>query len=128
MSKQSLQDLFDKSTAGVLAQGKGAIPVGGTSCFYRLTEHGKLLKCALGQVITDEQMTKHGLTEGVGPRGFSEAFMAELLPGVISRDARMFLGELQEAHDNAARTIDFLVNFKVLANHVAATWDLVPIA
>lgn len=92
------QELFERSTRGVIAQGGPAARFGpgipGAVCFYRAPT-GR--KCAFGQLIPDGA---YSLTlEGKRAAWVIEH---ELPPGLFEVDDAAFLSGLQNAHDVAA--------------------------
>jgi hypothetical protein len=125
--RQVFQSIFDKSTAAIIAQGEPSRAVTG-ACSYRCTKNGKSLKCAIGQLLTDEQMSKYQVRESFNPYVFQINLIAELAPGVDVDHAKAFLAELQQCHDRAEHLDRFLGSFKNLANSLANRYDLSPIA
>lgn len=118
----NLQDLFDRSVSGVIAQGRPARGTGG--CKYR-TDDGA--KCAVGQLIDD----KHYTFDMEGMRIDSKSLRADLIRealGLTEHDKKELglLAALQSAHDNAAflHVMDFLSVFKTFATAVADTFGL----
>jgi hypothetical protein len=120
-----IQAAFDKATAAVIAQGKRSIADDGDSCLYR-GPNGT--KCAVGHLMSDEQMSRFGIQEDSNPYVFPFALIEELLPGVNQTDACSFLSQIQRAHDRASTfESTFVVSFKDAANRVADNYGLKPI-
>lgn len=130
----TFQSAFDKATAGIIAQGEPSIKMSAAnpSCMYR--HDGK--SCAVGQLLTDEQIERFHVTEGENAAAFPIALIAELLPGEDVFGARGFLNDLQMAHDYAGTDFargqlpvgtTFLSDFRRRANEVAVTYNLEPI-
>lgn len=115
-----LQPLFDKAVKGVIAQGGHSICEDENTCAYRGLG-GK--KCAIGQLLSDEQIELHSIKEGMTPGKFPPALIRELLPGIQSGIAVQFLEELQNCHDSCAGS-NFIQTFKRVANEMADKWDL----
>lgn len=122
--KSVLQAAFDKAVTGVLKQGGKSCMSShnSTSCAYR-GEGG--FKCAVGQLLTDEQIEKYKVKEGSTPEDFSEELLAEVLPGVDGPTAEDFMEALQQAHDGAM-TANFKHDFLNRANKVAEGFQLNP--
>lgn len=122
----SMQTAFDTATAGIIAQGKrssnGTEP--GATCLYRGPEG---LKCAVGQLLSDEQIEKHGVPNSAGVHALSRELIEEILPDIEYYRAVDFLSDLQTAHDEA-RGNDFIASFTERANQVADAYGLVPIS
>lgn len=126
--KEAMQDVFNRACAGVIAQGE---PAGsGTGCRYRMTgQGGKVLKCAIGQILTDQQIEKYAVPEGQNPMVWPDELTFELATGIQDQYGfRNFLYELQRAHDGSSSYEDFVNTFKCRANEVASRFDLIPIA
>lgn len=123
--KEVLQAAFDKAVTGVLAQGnKSCVTENNcTICAYR-GEGG--FKCAIGQLLTDEQIQKYGIKEGATPSMFPEALITELFPGVDGELAQGFMETLQNAHDGAT-SFNFKREFLSRANDIANNCGLNPI-
>jgi hypothetical protein len=130
MSK-GMQTVFDTATAAIIKQGKRCVNNSGT-CQYRGPDG---LKCAIGHLITDEQMERHHIINSAGALSFSRALVEELIPDMNDLEVtRNFLSELQDAHD-LSYTISsllcsykgFVADFSERANKVAAKYDLTPI-
>lgn len=121
----SLQAAFDKAVKGVLAQGCKSVTTENNCsvCAYRGTEGAK---CAIGQLLTDEQIQKYGIKEGATPSMFPEELIAELFPGVDGELAQGFMETLQNAHDGTA-SFNFKREFLSRANDVANHYGLNPI-
>lgn len=129
----AMQAFFDKSTKGIIAQGKPSRANG--SCLYRLRESDEVLACAIGQCLTDEQIVKYKIEEGLTPGpsgpgkpGFSVHLVWELLPGVDYQHAIAFMGDLQGCHDSHSAGETFIPYFKASANEVARRYGLKPIS
>lgn len=129
-NKQAMQDIYNRACAGVIAQGVPARAANGGSCQYRLPYEGGVLKCAIGHVLTDEQIKKYGVQESTNPHRFAPELLAELLPGMFRMNAQLFLVELQQCHDMAgvSTTGTFLEGFKKRAYGFARHYGLIPIA
>lgn len=123
----SMQTVFDTATAGVIAQGVQSIGpdlnFGGTICLYRGKDG---IKCAVGHVLSDEQMVKYAIGENMNPYLFPSELLNELLPGYDNNTQKTFLAQLQTAHDCSA-TNGFVADFTERANKVAAGYELNPI-
>jgi hypothetical protein len=116
-----LQAIFDKACAGVIAQRGQSMMIGDNStCAYR-GEGGK--KCAIGHLLSDEQIEMYGVKEMDNPERFVSELVNELVPGVQTSMAVEFLTDLQDAHDNSHGG-GFVSDFKYRANLVAQKWNL----
>jgi hypothetical protein len=128
MSNEILQAVYDKACAAIIQQGKPAIITKWerSICQYR-TPDG--LKCAVGHLVSDEQIQKfQALQNNMAAGEFSEDMIAELLPGITEDDGRDFLMHLQQSHDDCSDSMDFVADFKERAVSLALQWGLVPIA
>ena len=116
------QEIFDRAVCGVYSQGKKSISGEkfGQVCAYR-GNNG--LKCAIGHIITDEQIEKYKVDNSSSIDSFSE----ELIEVICSDDdAEEFLIQLQDAHDAASTSLDFKTDFLSRANFVATRFNLNP--
>lgn len=102
MSK--LQEHFDKSTRGIIAQGGPATSETG-GCFYRHIKGGKEFKCAIGQLIPQHILEAQDITS------LTDA-LRTFLPG-YGTDKRVTYEQLQQCHDNAAVDVDSKNNAKI---------------
>lgn len=118
--EEILQPLFDKAVKGVIEQGAQSICADENTCAYRGVD-GK--KCAVGHILSDEQIEKFGITEGLIPNKFPPALIRELMPGIQTGIAVEFLEELQNCHDSCLK-YNFISVFKRLANEMAEKWNL----
>lgn len=121
--RAAMQVIFDKGTAGILAQGEPARAPSG-SCQYRTLKDGKTLKCAIGQVLTDEQIKKYDVLESMNPYTFKAELVNELLPGVEWSQGKDFLALFQQAHDRADPYGGFVNDFTYRANDLARSYGL----
>jgi hypothetical protein len=115
-----LQPLFDKAVKAVIAQGSCSLCADENTCAYRGVDNKK---CAIGHLLSDEQIASHGIKEGMLPNKFPPALIQELLPGVQSGIAVQFLEELQNCHDTTTGS-NFVKTFTRVANEMASKWDL----
>ena len=115
------QSLFDTSCNAIIAQGSKSSTTEG--CLYRGPE-GK--KCAIGHVVSDEQMAKYGITEQRSARVFPLDLFAELVPTEDPNAIKAMCVQLQSAHDQAVE-YDFVNDFKHRANQIAREEKLTPI-
>ena len=96
------QEIFNKVYAAVVAQAAPAVNGTGNSavCTYRGVNN---TKCAIGHILSDEQIEKYGvMSSTLLPQNFPIELVNELVPGVKSEDAVMFMRRLQRVHDDAA--------------------------
>lgn len=109
----TLQQIFDKSVGGVLAQGDFAREGDGGSCCYRLICFGgSVRKCAVGQLVPDraydsqmEGFTICRLRTEECPSPASVALKRALQAGEVDPDDEgtvHLLASLQTAHDTAS--------------------------
>lgn len=125
--KTVLQIAFNKACQGIIDQGVASnIPDAKIGCYYRLKSGDKVLKCAIGQLLSDEQIKKYKIKEGDDVRKFSTYLIDELLPGIEFETSYKFLDDLQLAHDMASQVKEqpFLQYFVYSANGVADTFGL----
>lgn len=114
------QEAFEKAYKGIVAQGCAARSPHG-ACLYRGPGN---TKCAIGHLLTDEQIVKHNIPEGLGASFLPRSLLEELLPGDIG--APMFFGDLQSVHDGAAHAEGkFIDAFNSRAGAFASNYDLV---
>jgi len=119
-----LQVLFDKACAGVIAQGaQSLMPGDNFTCAYRGTD-GK--KCAVGHLLSDEQIAMYGIKEMDNPEKFVTELVRLLVPGIQTGMAVEFLSDLQDAHDNSHHYSGsaFVSDFRYRANLIAQKWNL----
>jgi hypothetical protein len=131
----SYQEVFNKAVTGLIEQGQKSskeYPNLESICFYRKESDGKIIKCAIGHVLSDEQITKYNIKEGSNPYSFPEELVAELLSinfsdhpnnGLELLNGRGFLAGLQAAHDGA-KASDFEKSFMDAAKKLALTYEL----
>lgn len=126
------QKLFDKAVQGILAQGCPSLgyvedsygkPGGG--CAYRGVNGSK---CAIGHLLTDEQMKEYDIKEGTSPEMFPGKLLRELLPNMSYCSNLEFLMDLQDVHDKSSHSDvdanEFLKNFRMRAGKFAEKWNL----
>lgn len=113
------QEAFDKAYKGIVTQGRGSS--NDWQCLYR-GEGGA--KCAVGQLLSDEQLTVHKVRNSQGANSLPPALLSELLPD--DPKAGTFLSELQDAHDQATwcAVPSFIEAFKLRAADVAKKYKL----
>lgn len=116
MSLEVYQRLFDTAYHGVMAQGCQSKRL----MFYRYRGSDNR-KCAIGQLLTDEQMEKYLIAEGTTIGAFPIPLMNELFEGLVPNAS--FLYDLQRAHDGAG-VIGFADNYRLEMKAVAAKWNL----
>lgn len=123
----SYQEVFDKVKAALLAQGCRSM-IGGY-CRFR-GDGGR--KCAIGHLMTDEQMERHRVDESSNIREFPVALVKEIMPDVPPDDVIQFFHALQLAHDRSRPGperndfVDFETDFRNRMNHIAGSWKLKP--
>lgn len=124
------QDIFDRACKAVIAQGEQSIMGSDFSitCAYR-GRNG--MKCAIGHLLSDDQIVKYKVKEGTAPNQFPPQLILDLAPGIDSVDELdnfvKFLVKLQDAHDNC-RGIGFVNEFIVRANDLAKEYRLNPLS
>jgi hypothetical protein len=91
----TLQEIFDKSVGGVIAQGQQSLNRDKSSCMYR-GEDGA--KCVVGHLITDENY--YSSYEGGDISSSRVRAAVEGSIGELSTDAFNLLKDLQEIHDD----------------------------
>lgn len=129
-----LQSFFDQACALQLAQ--GCIAADADGCFLRLPEGDRMLKCVIGQMITDEQIVRYGIPYSASVSQFPEELIGELIPNVDGQIAENFMRAMQAAHDgllhynanHAGSPQSFETLFKRSANLVAKQFHLKEIA
>jgi len=80
------QEVFDQVKNHLLSQKKKAVSEYG-SCYYRVLKDGKILKCAGGCLIADDEYNPH-----------MEGRLWGTLPDITDYHAE-FISELQQIHD-----------------------------
>lgn len=121
---EKFQVVFDTATAALLKQNAKSARSVDNACYYRHPDAE--LRCAIGHLLSDDQMEKYHVNEGDSPSSFDDTLLAEILPGVHYIAAAEFLSSLQRAHDNANHS-DFRNSFIETANVVACQYGLNPI-
>lgn len=118
------QELFDRAVQGILTQGCPSLqnPEG---CAYRGVNGSK---CAIGHLLTDEQMKEYDIKEGTSPEMFPGKLLRELLPNMSYCSNLEFLMDLQDVHDKSSHSDvdanEFLKNFRMRAGKFAEKWNL----
>lgn len=113
----NMQEIFDKSVGGVIAQGRKSGQMG--SCKYRSHDG---TKCAVGHLITDEayDYSHEGLSVNhADVRGMLAASGID----TINADFLDMANQLQVAHDWAGDK-HFIDEFKDKAKETAKSFDL----
>lgn len=107
----SYQDLLNRAVAGILAQGCQSYVDNGSEeyCAYRGPNN---TKCAIGHLLTDEQMREYDIKENQIPTEFPDKLIEELAPNKDRDEVVQFFTALQRAHDYPDNDIDFIENFK----------------
>lgn len=129
--KKSMQSLFDKAVSLTYQQGRKSRNELSGSCVYRLKTDTGVLKCAIGHVLSDEQIKKYDISLASEVQRFPMDLIVELIPGAYTYvdmiEARGFMNRLQAAHDNAS-TVPALFpeTFLKGANDVAFAYGLTP--
>ena len=104
----TLQDLFDTMYHGIVDQGSQALDLSSGICQYRTTlEDGKVLGCAVGQLMTDEQADGlKGIVYDYDVRNLLEGM------GILYGTQEFALcRDMQQAHDRASSGGDDFVNY-----------------
>lgn len=120
----SRQEIFDKAVSGIIAQDALAQNRDGyntvISCFYFDLQYDTGRKCALGQLLSDEDAVHMEQYN----RGMSIASLTQpdLDKFGIAADDVEFAQRLQSAHDHSASVDDFLC----FANDLAKEFKLEP--
>lgn len=118
---KTLQAAFDKAVMGIVTQrGRSTLSDDATTCAYR-GDNGR--KCAVGHLISNDQMFRFQIKEGQTPDKFPSALIREILPGIPTGHAVEFLEDLQNAHDSPAG-VSFLESFKEEVVCLANKWGL----
>jgi hypothetical protein len=101
-----LQQTFFKVCTALLEQGTPSQTTHSedgmcyTVCLYRQNLSGKELKCAIGHLLSNDQIEKYSIVEGRQASQFTNELVAELIPGVHTNLALKFLSALQVMHDS----------------------------
>lgn len=117
----SLQEVFDKICTAVIAQGKRSINSSTGLCLYRGPDN---TKCAVGHLLTDEQIEKYHIKDEYSVNNFSIKLINELVPNVNANIAYKFLLQMQHAHDDSRYADHFIYDFKYNANITAKLFNL----
>lgn len=128
--KEAFQSFFDQACAGVLQQGcLAADPDGCYNRYHR--EDGSVIKCVIGQMLTDRQMKRWNISDTDPVSRFPEGLIRELIPNVEPDIAETFMRNLQMAHDQMQHKKftgeQFAETFKAQANEVALLYGLKPL-
>lgn len=121
------QELFDRAVQGILTQGcpsflvekSYGIPSGG--CAYRGVNGSK---CAIGHLLTDEQIKEYNIKEGSSPEEFPSKLISEFIPDMSCCAVLEFMMDLQNMHDKSTSSNDFLKEFRIQADDFAEKWNL----
>jgi hypothetical protein len=98
------QDIFNTVATALIAQGEPAKEPLGGACRYRLEEYGRMLKCAVGHLISDEAYDPEMDQTGRASTVISEFGhkLPELEAFMFKReDNSTFLNFVQVAHDQS---------------------------
>lgn len=93
-----LTEIYNQIMTGLKEQGEPSIikdEDGPAYCFYRLEKNGKMLKCAAGQIITDDKYDPK--MENISFIGVNEKFNLG-----FSNEESYLISTLQRMHDNLA--------------------------
>lgn len=117
------QELLNKAVAGILAQGCQSYVDNDDEnyCAYR---GPNCTKCAIGHLLTDEQIEKYNIEENQTPETFSKELIQELAPATLQHDTVQFFQDLQRAHDLPDGGAYFIANFKKRIKDLALKWNL----
>lgn len=129
------QEVFDRAVGGVLRQGRPAWLDGGdqgNGCVYRMHIGGIELRCAIGHVLTDDELARleHAghLTHTI--RQILDAPEGEIEVPAVMLDHQRLVVALQNAHDVSVLSPpmgkSFLDQFKERARGVARAFRLDP--
>jgi hypothetical protein len=114
------QEAFDKAVRGIILQGGPSIA--GVDCLYRGPD-GR--KCAIGHLIPDDvydpEMEGRGITTTATTSRIRKFLVSQ---GWDSVEDIYFLLGLQEIHDNASMSRDFINDFIEYAAMFAAKYNL----
>ncbi len=134
IDKKQAQLVFDKGTSGVISQAKPSFI--GNSLFdssvsYLSCREGKILKCPIGHLLSNEQINKYEITPAKFIDVFPDELISEMLPNSGTVCARRFLSKLQRAHTLAyvahkksKEKTDFVADFIINSNEVAKYFSL----
>jgi hypothetical protein len=122
--KEKLQAFFDKAVSAMVKQGCSS--AGQYEYLYRGIKNDKPVACAIGLMLTDEQIQKYKVVEGSQPNSFSPELVQELIPDVSTIHAKTFMTSLQKCHDLVAYLPDFVSAFINKSNELAKLYDLTP--
>jgi hypothetical protein len=116
------QEAFDKAARGIILQGGPSREDGSACCLYRGPD-GR--RCAIGHLIPDElydpDMEGRGITTPVVISPIRNFLTSQ---GWDSEEDVYFLMGLQEIHDNASMSRDFINDFIEYAAMFAAKYNL----
>ena len=120
-----MQEIFDKIVSAMVDQGEPSKADG--RCFYRLVSGNKILKCAVGQIISDEQIARYDISEGSSVCGFSSPLFEEIISDAFTSEIRWLLAEFQSAHDEPVLDDKtFIEAFIERSNRIANLKGLTP--
>lgn len=113
----SRQELFNKAVGGLIEQGECAQnPSNG--CLYRLEKNGKVLKCIVGQIISDEMAARN---EGIIVSGFDSEDLEAIFGPNYPQEAE-FWDKMQSIHDSRVGFATKIKNYKKLAAEHELEW------
>jgi hypothetical protein len=93
------QELFDEVFTG-LAKQRFTQSVKGDTCSYRMVVEGEVRRCAVGQVLSDDDLERMGKQFGddILTAGLDQIFQLESFPDELREHVPM-LEKLQDIHD-----------------------------
>lgn len=120
----TMQEVFDKACTAIIAQGMRSsedFDNEYSGCLYR-GPNG--LKCAIGHLLSDEQIEFFGVKEGNSPLDFHPDLLDQLIKSVdtsIFTCKSDFLNEIQNLHDTCLNSEgdNFVFEFKAIAKQFA---------
>lgn len=125
-SRLTIQGAFDKMVSAIKNQGRPSVESSSGLCFYRNSNGNK---CAIGHLISDDQINKFGIKEKSSVMNFPLQLCEELITYPDAIDSRIFLLDMQTAHDTAATMHPlnnnlFMNEFLIECKEVAKKWNL----
>ena len=123
-----LEDVYNK----LIEQGKPAYNNELNIGLLRLKENDSELKCAIGHLLSDEQIKKYNINLDDSAFTFQDELIKELAPNNEDYCFAVFLHQLQVAHDkignllayNLIKDFEFKNELKKQFNLIAKMFDL----
>lgn len=96
LNEASEQQVFDQVVNGLLSQGAKSSDVNGACRYRAVREDGRVLKCAAGWLIADDEYTSEMDDDNPTGTSWEDLFQRDMVPAKHLN----FIYNLQKIHDN----------------------------